>query len=172
MIELSDYEAGLVQMQIQREMQASINYLHLYNLVNSQKVHYPKIASYFKKESENEKEHAIILMDYLNSRGIIPLAYSTTQCTVRIDDTISEADISNKNWYFVVRCFEFALEMEKNITTEILHIYNNVSDVSLQLLLEEFITEQYKSLDSLIRHLNSIKNFNCRHSLLEYSEML
>lgn len=160
-LELSKSDIDLILNQIKYELEASHQYLYLYTVLSSRKMNYEKFAAYFKHESENEKEHALKLIDYLNNRGV---CVDLTEISAPI-----KVNINSSSYMTVIKCFELALETEQKITTNIMSVYENLDDTDTVLLLEDMVSEQFTSMAVLEKHLSCMREFTSRHEIMSYS---
>lgn len=131
----------IINKQINQELMASYVYMALYSYFGNTKVAYKNIQNYFKKNSEEEREHAIQFINYINMRG------GTVNLKPINIPTIDYSILSMKD------AFETALELENLVTKNLLAIHqeaNENNDVQLCTFIEDkFLNEQYESLKIL-----------------------
>lgn len=129
----------LLNKQVNRELSASYLYMTLYSHFSNTSVALHNIAKYFLKNSVEEREHALLLINYINKRG-----GNTTFTAIEIP-TIDANMLTPKI------AFETIYELEKLITDSLLNIHKEASsDPALADLIEStFLTEQYNSLEEI-----------------------
>ena len=133
--------------QINAEFNAFYAYQALYNHFNRHDVALINTASFFKKSSEEEVEHANKLICYINKRG----------GTVELQDikAISITSIT------MLAAFELALSLELAVHKRLLAVHDiaaQVNDCHVMDFLEgEFLTEQVDAEDGLMRIITNIK---------------
>ena len=102
---------GLINKQINMEFYASYVYMSMFTYFDRDDVAYPGLAAFFKKSSDEEREHGEKLIKYQNKRG----------------GTVVFKDIpkpENKEWC-PVGALEEALELEKNFNQKLLDLHNH-----------------------------------------------
>ena len=144
--------------QIGREFQASYQYFSLYTYFDRDDIGLEKIAKFFKKMSDEERDHATKLSEYQNKRGgrveLKPI-------------TAVNFDFKEKPYEDVKEAFITALNMEKTINTCLLKLHT-LSDERkdpqfCDYLESDFLEEQVESaneLSKIIAQLNRIGNDN------------
>jgi len=131
-----------VNKQIDLEYYASHYYHLLYCFFRRDCVGLEKIAEYFKKASEEEREHAEKLMDYQTKRGGLVEFGGVPKITINLDETAGDRSY--------VRCaFELALGLEKRVNKSLLDLHelaSSVSDPQFTDFLEgEYLEEQVEA---------------------------
>ncbi|KAI9142528.1 ferritin-like superfamily [Paraphysoderma sedebokerense] len=128
-------EEGINQ-QINMEMKASQIYLSLSAYFSRDRIALPGLAKFFMKSSDEEREHAKKLMDYVNKRGGKVVLQS-----------IAAPDVE---WQSAKNAMEFTLALEKEVNKALLNLHNlsdQHSDVHFCDFLEgEFLNEQVEAL--------------------------
>lgn len=133
--------------QIHAELSAAYVYQTLYAYFDRHDVALTNVASFFKKSCEEEREHADKFLRYLNRRGGTVVFYEIK--TVELKSmTVSKA-------------FEQALELEKQVHQKILALYQIATGENeyhlLDFLESEFLDEQVRAEDELVRLITNIK---------------
>lgn len=135
---ISQANLNLINSQINQELAASYIYMSFYSYFGKTDTVYKGYQDFFKKSSEEEREHAMMFIDYVNMRGgVVNLK------------PIEIPDIDYRK-ITVLDAFKTALELEEIITSRLLEIHSHAEstqDVNLCNFLEEkFLDEQYKSI--------------------------
>ena len=136
-----DCEA-LINKQINMEFYASYVYMSMFTYFDRDDVAFPGLAAFFKKSSDEEREHGEKLIKYQNKRG----------GKVVFQDI---AKPSAMEWGDPVHALEAALELEKTVNQSLLDMHKaSDGDAHLCDFLEgEFLEEQVdaiKEISSLI----------------------
>lgn len=109
----SECEAA-VNEQINIEYNVSYVYHAIYAFFDRDNVGLPGIAAYFKKESEEEREHAELLMEYQNLRG----------GRVKLQSIIApEMEFSHPEKGDALYAFELSLSLEKLNFQKLRHLH-------------------------------------------------
>ena len=145
--------------QINKELTASYVYRSMAYYFDRHDVALPGFSKFFKKNSEEEQEHADKLMKYLNKRG----------GRVVLNDIKSPA---TQEWTNGLSALQAALDLEKCVNQSLLDLHTVASshaDAHLSdFLEEEFLDEQVEAINelgSLITKLNradEIGRASCR----------
>ncbi|CAG5116600.1 unnamed protein product [Candidula unifasciata] len=142
-------EAG-VNRQINLELYASYVYLSMAYYFDRDDVALPGFHKYFKKLSNEERQHAKKLMKYQNQRGGQILLHDIKK---------PDEDV----WGNGLEAMETALRLEKHVNQSLLELHNiaeSKNDPQFEDFLEdEFLTEQVeaiKELSDYIRQLNRV----------------
>jgi len=132
-----------INSQIRMELNASHKYMAMSAHFNRNDKAYRGFAKFFRKASDEEREHAMGLIDYLNKRGGI-VTIKSIHGVEPIDDGFSPLD-----------AVTHALDLEKEVNTALLNLHwdaQHKNDVHLQDFLEsEYLTEQVDSIQELAR---------------------
>ena len=151
-----------INTQINMELYASCYYLNLYCFFIRDWVNMPTVAKFFKKQSDEEKEHADKFIDYQILRGGTVKIKEIPEINLSLND-----ECKSKSYLKIA--FENVLELEKKINTNLLEIHK-LEDPNLCDFLEtNFLGEQLEANDELARiidELEFIKNNN--YDLLGY----
>lgn len=140
----------LINEQINLELSAYHYYLKLYCFFSKSTINMPKIANFFKKSSDEEKEHAEQFMDYQNLRGG-NIEIKTVSSNIL---NISE---ENSKYQCLIEAFKSILELEKKVNSSILNIHSKADPHLSDFLESNFIDEQVKANDEIYRIINDIK---------------
>ena len=142
-----------INLQINKELQASLEYYNISLYFDREDAALDNLSRYFKKMSEEEKEHADMLCRYLNKRG---------GHVVLTDIPAPSLDISMEN--DILDSFTKSLTLEQNIDMSLKHLYSKAEehqDINFCNFLEQFLEEQIVSINELskqITRLNRLKN--------------
>jgi ferritin len=132
-------------------------YLYLAMSAYSESINLKGFANWFKKQSEEENEHAFKLYDYLIERGgKVVLAAMPKPAT---------------NFGSIQKAFEQTLKHEKLITSKIHKLYElavKEKDYATQAHLQWFITEQVEEEATAEDILNQIKMVDAKPGSLFY----
>ena len=133
--------------QINMELYASHCYLALAAHFDHQHVALNNIRKYFQKESDGERAHAQLLIDYVNKRGGKVILQSI-QAPEFGDVTLLSA-------------FEKALDLEKSVNESLINIHKYADehqDAQLADFIEgTFLSEQVAAMKELADHITNIK---------------
>ncbi|CAG9804258.1 unnamed protein product [Chironomus riparius] len=143
----ADCEAA-INKQINLELYASYVYLSMAYYFDRDDVALPGMHWYFKHSSDEEREHAMKLLKYLNKRGGRIILQDIKNPETSCEYTASEA-------------MEKALELEKNVNESLLEVHGiatNHSDVNMCDFLEsEFLQEQVEAIKEIADHVTNLK---------------
>lgn len=140
----------VINNQIDLELYASYYYLNLYCFFKRDWVNMPKIAKYFKKQSDEEKKHADKLIDYQILRGGIVTIGIIPQINLELDN-------NSKNKSYLKKAFENVLELEKKVNDSLLKIHS-LNDPNLCDFIEtEYLQEQIEANDEISRIINDLE---------------
>jgi len=129
-----------VNKQINCELNASYVYLSLSHHYERDDVALPGLAKFFSKNSDEERKHAQMFMDYQNKRGgrIVLQAIAAP---------------SKQEWGNAIDGLQNALDLEKQVNQSILELHalaDNHNDPHLTNFLESnFVTEQVDAIKEL-----------------------
>lgn len=155
--------------QINTELDASYQYMSLYSYFSRETVALENIANYFKKASEEEREHALKFIDYQNKRG----------GKVRLKDikgyTYEPKSDSNKS--DVLKAFEMVLLLEKKVNQDLLNLHRTAdskNDAQFSDYLEsEFLNEQVDAIYEISKYINQLNRIgNDGHGIWEFNNKL
>lgn len=140
-------EAGLNK-QINLELHASYTYHSMAFHFERDDVALPGFAKFFKKSSDEEREHAEKMMKYQNKRG----------------GRIVLQDIAKPirdSWGTGLEAMQTALELEKNVNQALLDLHKVATahdDPQMTDFLEEnYLEEQVESIKELASYVTSLK---------------
>jgi len=142
-----DCEA-LINKQINMELYASYVYMSMSFYFDREDVFLPGISKYFKKASDEEREHAMKFMKYQNQRGgkivLQPIEAPTMQ-----------------EWGSALNGLEAALSLEKQVNQSLLDLHSKAdshNDPHLTNFLEgEYLEEQVVAIKELSDYITQIK---------------
>lgn len=141
-----DCEEALNQ-QINTELYASHVYLSMAYYFDRSDVALPGLHHYFKKASDEEREHAMKFMQYQNKRG------------GSIALTTINAPQSN-DWSSAKDAMSAALELEKQVNVKLLDLHTLASRHNdphlLDFLETEYLQEQVDSIKEIADHVTNL----------------
>jgi len=137
-----------INRQINMELYASYTYLSMAFYFDRDDVAFKNVKKFFLKCSEEEREHAMKLMEYQNMRGGRIL--------------LSNIEKPAKDeWTSIAVAFEAALDLEKKVNQSLLNIHKLASDRGdpqfLDFLETHYLEEQVKAIKELSDHITNIK---------------
>ena len=135
--------------QINKELQASMEYYNLSFYFANENTAIESLSKYFKKMSDEEKEHADMLCDYITQRGGTVVLKNINAPSMVLD---SDNDILDS--------FQKSLELEKNIDVSLKNLYSEsekYKDINLCNYLEKFLEEQIVSINHINKKISQIK---------------
>jgi len=142
-----DSEAG-VNRQINLELYASYTYMSMSFYFNQTTVALPGAHEYFKKASDEEREHAMKLMKFQNQRG----------------GTIVLQDIKKPEkdcWGTLKDAIQTALQLEKHVNQSLLDLHKvaeTKGDSQMCDWIESnFLTEQVEAIKELGDHMTQLE---------------
>lgn len=148
--------------QISYELYASNCYLQLYSFFDNQNIALKNIANYFKKQSDEEREHANLIIEYINKRGGV----------VNIM-TVNKPDI-NLSSLDIITAFKFALYIENKILeslNKIMDYANSTNDHHLgDFITSIFLKEQIDSINEIKKYITQINS--CCSNNIKYGSYL
>jgi len=137
-----------VNKQINLELYASYVYMSMAYYFDRDDVAFPGLYKFFKKSSDEEREHAEKFMKYQNSRGGRIVLQAV-------------AKPSNDEWSSPLAAMQAALELEKTVNQTLLDMHvtaSNNGDAHLCDFLEsEFLNEQVESIKELGNYVTQLK---------------
>lgn len=137
-----------INRQINAELQAAHQYLGIMAYFGRDSVALPGLRQYFKRQYEDERQHAQQFIDYQNTRGgQVQLA------------AVREPQL--QDWKSARNAVEVALEMERAINVSLLHVHQvaeESQDPQLQDFIENgFLEEQIRSIKELADMLTQLQ---------------
>jgi ferritin heavy chain len=142
-----DSEAG-VNKQINMELYASYVYQQMAYHFDRDDVALPGFHKFFKKMSEEEREHAQKLMKFQNQRG----------GRIVLQDI---AKPSKQDWANGLEAMEAALELEKTVNQSLLDLHaiaNKHADPQFCDVLEtHYLTEQVESIKQIADYITNLR---------------
>merc|ERR1711971_1193226 len=130
---------ALINKQINMEFYASYVYLSMSNYFSRDDQALPGFAAHFAKESEEEREHGMKLMEYQTKRG--------GRCVFQ-----DIAKPVSMEWGSCLEAMEAALELEKMVNQSLLEITKAAdakADSHLSDFVDEFLEDQVASIKSI-----------------------
>ncbi|XP_013791246.1 soma ferritin-like [Limulus polyphemus] len=149
---LDDRCVSAIQRQINEEMHASLVYMNMAAHFGSNSVGRKGFSTFFKHSSDEEREHAQKLIDYINKRSGKVIAL--------------DIKMPNKDtWENGMEALEDALNMEKHVNNKLHHIHHMAdrlcNDPHMMDFIEgEFLTEQVISINELKTYTSQLGAMN------------
>jgi len=142
-----DCEAG-VNKQINMELYASYVYLSMAYYFDRDDIALPGFFKFFKKSSDEEREHAQKLMKFQNERGGRIVLQNILRPTV-------------EEWGSCIDAMNAALELEKNVNQALLDLHKvseTCGDAHMMDFLEtHYLTEQVEAIKQLGDYVTNLK---------------
>ncbi|KAJ1426333.1 Ferritin-like diiron domain [Sesbania bispinosa] len=161
-----DSEAA-VNEQINVEYNVSYVYHAMFAYFDRDNVALRGLAKFFKKSSEEEREHAEKLMEYQNKRGGKVKLQSIVM-------PLSEFDHADKG--DALHAMELALSLEKLTNEKLLNLHNVASktgDVQLADFVEsEFLGEQVEAIKKISEYVAQLRRVGKGHGVWHFDQML
>jgi len=140
-------EAHVIK-QINLELYASYVYLSMAYYFDRDDVAFPGMYKFFKKSSDEEREHAEKLMKYQNKRGGRIVLQPVSKPT-------------NDEWTSPLSAMSAALELEKTVNQTLLELHSvagSQGDANLCDFLEsEYLEEQVQAIKELSGYVTQLK---------------
>ena len=141
-----------LNIQINKEYHASLNYHHLISYFGRDDIGLDKLAEFYNKCSKEAREHADILIKYQNKRGgKVELA------------GILKQDINLDLERDVIHSLEVALSLEKNINESLLNLHSiadKENDAQFADFLEgTFLEEQVEAISEISKMISQLERF-------------
>jgi len=137
-----------VNKQINLELYACYVYTSMASHFQRDDVALPGFAKYFKKASEEEREHANIWMKFQNDRGGRVVL-----------QTIGKPELDD--WGNGLKAMQAALALEKNVNQSLLELHriaSNQNDPYMTDFIEDkFLREQVESIKEISDHITNLK---------------
>jgi len=142
-----DVEAG-VNKQINIELYASYVYLSMSYYFDREDVALHNISKWFKKQSDEEREHAMTLMKYQNTRGGRVVLQNVQK---------PEKD----EWGTVLEAFQAALALEKFNNQSLLELHSlsqqNNDPQMCDFLEDKYLREQIASIEEIGKMITNLQ---------------
>jgi ferritin heavy chain len=136
-----------INRQINMELYASYVYLSMTFFFDRDDVAFKNVKKYFSKASEEEREHAMKLMEYQNMRG--------GRIVLQPIDKPARDE-----WGSIQQAFEAALDLEKKVNRSLLDIHKIASDHNdaqfCDFLETHYLEEQVKAIKELSDYLTNV----------------
>ncbi len=133
--------------QINMELLASYTYKSMYFYFSQDSVALPGLANFFKKESEEENEHAMKFIDYISSRGGQLM--------------LKSIEAPKNGWNSAFECLESSLEMEKAVNASLLNLHSiggaNNDPHLCDFIESDFLDDQVKAIKKLSDFITQLK---------------
>ena len=159
-----------VNEQINMEYWASYQYHLMWSYFDRSDVGLQNIASFFKKSSEEEREHAHKLMEYQNLRG--GKVILSTIPDVSLDFLNSNSNTTSND---VLLSFEKALSMEQTVYKSLMKLHKvaeeNVDPQFTDFIEGNYLEEQVEALNMISKYVSQLKRIgNDGHGLWNFNQ--
>jgi len=156
-----------VNTQINMEYWASYQYDFMWSYFERSDVGFKNIAEYFKKASEEEREHAHKLMEYQNLRGGKVILNTIPGVSL---DFLNLNSTSND----VLLSFEKALDMEQRVYESLLKVHKTADEEKdpqfTDFIEGEFLKEQVEALNDVAKYVSQLKRIgNNGHGIWNFN---
>jgi ferritin heavy chain len=154
--------------QINLELWASYQYLAMWNYFDKSSVGLKNIAQFFKKSSEEEREHAQMLMEYQNKRGGLVELYNVEKpCLDYLHKNSIDSDI--------LLSFEKAVEMEQHVYKSLMNVHKvgeECNDPQFTDFIEgTFLNEQIEAINELTKYVSQLRRIgNNGHGVWHFDQ--
>ena len=149
---------NIVNEQIQLEYWASYQYHMIWSYFDRSEVGLNNIAAFFKKNSQEERDHAEKLMSYQNTRG-----GKVKLNGIMSVDLLYLEDI-NDNTNDILSSFEKALKMEDIVYKSLLKVHKMGEDKSdpqfCDFIEGEFLKEQVHAMNEISKYISQLKRID------------
>lgn len=158
-----------VNKQIQMEYWASYQYHIIWSYFDRNTIGLNNIAEFFRKSSEEEREHAHKLMEYQNMRG----GTVSLDGIEKVDlDFLSDKSDTKSD---VLLALEKALEMEVIVYKSLLNVHNvgeKCTDPQFTDFIEgEYLEEQVKAIQDISKMISQVKRIgNDGHGIWNFDQ--
>ncbi|XP_073817182.1 ferritin 1 heavy chain [Musca autumnalis] len=148
--------------QIQKEIDASYQYLAMGAHFSRDTINRPGFAELFFKSAKEEREHGSKLIEYLSMRG---------QLTDRVTDLITIPTVSKDEWESGAEALEDALKLETEVTKSIRKLIATCEKKPNYYHLVDYLTgvyleEQLHGQRELAGKLSTLKKMMTNHGAL------
>ena len=155
--------------QINIELDASQQYLSLYAYFNRDSVGLGNVANYFKKASEEERDHAMKFIDYQNMRG--------GKVVLKPIKDYNYEPLGDKKKSDVLKAFELVLQLESIVYQSLLKLHiigDKCNDPQFCDFIEgEYLKEQVEAIYELNKMISNLKRIgNDGHGIWEFNNKL
>ena len=157
-----------VNRQINMEYTASYAYDYLSSYFDRNSVGLKGVAKYFRKASDEEREHAHKLIAYQNMRG------GEVVLNNIVLDTISLDGCGGKD---VKRSFEIALDLEKQVYNSLLLLHKAAEDANdpqfADFIESEYLEEQVEAISEIEKYISMLVRIGeDGHGIWEFNNKL
>lgn len=152
-MQISKALADLINEQIAHELIASNQYLQIATYFDGQSLR--KLSSFFYKQSEEEREHALKFVKYMTETGG--------------DVRILEIPAATYEIQSAEHAFQMSLDWEKEVTRRIYAMMDQAveeKDYASQAFLQWFVTEQVEEEDSMESMLQIVQQSGQKNLLM------
>lgn len=152
-MQISKALATLINEQIAHELIASNQYLQIATYFDGQSLR--KLSAFFYKQSEEERQHALKFVHYMNETGG--------------DVRILEIPAANYDIQSAEHAFQMSLDWEKEVTRRIYAMMDlaiEEKDYASQAFLQWFVSEQVEEEDSMGSMLQLVQQAGQKNLLM------
>jgi len=157
-----------VNRQINMEYMASYAYDYLSSYFDRNSVGLKGVAAYFRKASDEERDHAHKLIAYQNMRGGEVSLSNIVFEKISLDDCGSDD---------VKRSFEIALELEKQVYKSLLVLHKTAEEANdpqfTDFLESEYLEEQVEAISEIEKYISMLNRIGeDGHGIWEFNNKL
>ncbi|KAK4530035.1 hypothetical protein CCYA_CCYA03G0892 [Cyanidiococcus yangmingshanensis] len=152
--------------QINVEFTASYAYHALYAYFDRDTVALPGFAKFFLNQAEEEREHALKLIQYQNKRGgrvhLKPIAVPAMHFQVE-----ENAD--------AVYAMELALQLEKFVQLKLIEVWkvaDQEGDANMADFIEDYLSMQVESIKEISEYVAQLKRVGTGHGIYHFDRVL
>ena len=157
-----------VNRQINMEYRASYAYDYLSSYFDRNSVGLKGVAAYFRKASDEEREHAHKLMKYQNMRGGEVVLKDIVLDNISLDDCGS-VDVK--------RSFEIALDLERQVYNSLLVLHKTAEEANdpqfADFIEGEYLEEQVEAISEIEKYISMLNRIGGDgHGIWEFNNKL
>lgn len=138
-IDLRSHCLSAMRTQIQKEIEASYQYLAMGAYFSQDTVNRPGFAEMFFKSAKEEREHASKLIEYLSMRGQLT-GEVDNQSNGRVTDLIKPPKVEKQSWDNAAAALEAALKLETEVTVMIRNLISTCEQKPQDYHLVDYLT--------------------------------
>jgi ferritin heavy chain len=155
-----------INSQINVEFTAFYVYYALHAYFDRDTVALPGFADYFRKQAEEERDHAVKLMHYQNKRGgrvhLKPIA-------------VPALHFHNEENSDAIYAMELALQLEKYVQMKLMEVWkvaDRERDANMTDFIEDFLDMQVESIKEISDYVAQLKRVGTGHGVYHFDRVL
>lgn len=151
--------ADAIAAQIEREFNAAFSYMYMGAHFDDSRRGRPGIAHFLYDSASEERSHAIMMLDYLNMRGVL---YNDSVSYTIESEPLVQAVTKSPDYDYAI---EAALQMEISVTSAIYHIIEvcGMDMHAADYFTEPILTEQHDGIRKLKGALQRFADIKSGH---------